>query len=288
MSEFIAKHFTLRHRLVAAISRTFDGISYTARRGLVRGMRRQGGLGFIPGPVAPRNREEEFFRLARFDDLVVFDIGGFEGLMTLFFARVARTVVTYEPNPRNHQRLQVNVELNRLQNVIVRNCAVGETAGLLRLTYDRRMPGAGSADSRIVEQMGGDGPGATTVEVPVVSIDEDTRGAALPNPDFVKIDVEGFELKVLKGMQEVLQRSQPLVYMEMHGADEGDKIAKTSAIIAFMNDAGYDHIFHVETGASILSRSISDVSRGHLFCVPPRLWPLQGPLAQFFGEREQR
>ncbi|MGQ0539513.1 MAG: hypothetical protein ACT4R6_11230, partial [Gemmatimonadaceae bacterium] len=45
---FLASHFTLKHRAVAAVSRLFDGMTYTARHGLISGMRRKGGLGWLP------------------------------------------------------------------------------------------------------------------------------------------------------------------------------------------------------------------------------------------------
>ena len=47
-------------------------------------------------------------------DLVVYDIGAFHGLLTMYFARSARQVISYEPNSRNHHRLTENLRLNHL------------------------------------------------------------------------------------------------------------------------------------------------------------------------------
>ena len=55
---------------------------------------------------------------------VVYDIGALQGIMTLFFARQARTAVTCEPHPANYQRVLESVQLNALRNVTVLNRAL--------------------------------------------------------------------------------------------------------------------------------------------------------------------
>ena len=60
-------------------------------------MRRRGGLGFVPwGPA--ETAETRFLRALDVGDKVVYDIGGFEGLLTMFFSRRARNVIAWEPN----------------------------------------------------------------------------------------------------------------------------------------------------------------------------------------------
>src|ERR1700682_6385710 len=98
----------------------FSNVTYTIRHGLATGMRRKGGLGFLP--VALRETaEERFLSSLNLAGKTVYDIGGFEGVLTLFFARKANSVITFEPNPRNYQRCADNVRLNALTNVRVLN-----------------------------------------------------------------------------------------------------------------------------------------------------------------------
>ncbi len=100
---------------------------YTVRHGLARGLRRRGGLGFVP-QLAALSTEERFLQQLTFDGETVYDVGGYEGIFTLFFARRVGPrghVVTFEPNPRNFARIVENVRLNGFTHVQVRQVAVG-------------------------------------------------------------------------------------------------------------------------------------------------------------------
>lgn len=84
----------LMERIKANILPTLDNVTYTARRGLVKGMIRKGGLGFIPefiGGDAGNQGENQFLEQLSLDGLVVYDIGAFQGLLTLFFSSRAKT-----------------------------------------------------------------------------------------------------------------------------------------------------------------------------------------------------
>jgi hypothetical protein len=56
--------------------------------------------------------EETFWQGLSLEGQVVYYAGAFHGLLTLFFARRAGQVISYEPNSRNHARLQENLRLN--------------------------------------------------------------------------------------------------------------------------------------------------------------------------------
>ncbi|HEY6895043.1 MAG TPA: FkbM family methyltransferase, partial [Rhodanobacteraceae bacterium] len=89
----------------------------------------------------------------------------------------------------------------------------------------------------------------------------------LPDPDFVKIDVEGLELEVLRGMTDVIARRRPALYIEIHGADMEKKLENVTAVAEFLWNAGYT-LHHVESGLAIDDRSkLPAARRGHLYCV---------------------
>lgn len=120
-------HYTTKHQLVAWISQNvFDNITYTVRHGLIKGMKRKGGLGWLPEFFIRRFTTPEQFFWSNQDlkDQVIYDIGAFHGLLTLFFARKGRQAICYEPNSRNYARLIDNLRLNGLQNVSVRHVAL--------------------------------------------------------------------------------------------------------------------------------------------------------------------
>jgi FkbM family methyltransferase len=268
--QFRRVHFSLKDRLVSFVSdRLFRDFTYTVRHGLIKGMKRKGGMGFLPAVFlgfAPQDSEMAFLQSLDLRGKVVYDIGAFEGIMTLFFARQARTVVAYEPQPESYQRVLENVKLNGLGNVVVLNRAVGNQETVIALVYDRRMQGAATGDIGIGRQIRESLPDAVTVEVPVVCLDQDIERSGLPAPDFVKIDIEGMELAALEGMRTTLAQFQPQLYLEMHGATEDEKEMRVRQIVQFLNAMGYGYIRHVETGRAVSSSNSSIARQGHLHC----------------------
>jgi FkbM family methyltransferase len=267
-------HFSLSHRMAAFVSeKLFRNITYTVRHGLIAGMKRKGGLGFLPAVLAPSGyhaQEEQFLRTLDVQGKVVYELGAFQGIMTLFFARQAKAVVTYEPLPENYRRVLENVQLNDLTNVTVLNRALGNQDSDMTLVYDPRMAGAASADPSIRAQIQGSVPEAKTVEVPVVRLDDDIARHRLPPADLIILDVEGMELAALEGMRKTLAGSHPALYLEMHGATEDEKRRRVEEIVEFLTSMGYARILHVESGLT-LTPANSDIGRsGHLYCTSGR------------------
>ncbi len=255
------RHYSLRHHAIAWISRHLcDGVTYTVRHGLIRGMRRRGGLGWTPEWSQP-SKEELFWRELSLDGLVVYDVGAFQGILTLFFASHAAQVIAYEPNEVNHARLMENIRLNKLTNVSVRKLAVGSHARSGTLTYNKSMAGGGSVEAHAA--------GTVAQRVEITTLDIDIAAASLPVPDLIKIDIEGWELEALEGARATLATHHPALFLEMHGETMREKKRKATAIVEFLCDAGYTDILHVETGATITSGNAAQAAEGHLYCLCP-------------------
>ena len=82
-------HYTTKHRIVAWISQhLFDHVTYTVRHGPIKGMKRKGGLAWLPEFLSGSTRtpEQSFWMHLNLKGRVVYDIGAFRGLPTLFFA----------------------------------------------------------------------------------------------------------------------------------------------------------------------------------------------------------
>jgi FkbM family methyltransferase len=245
--------YSLKHRVTSWISKNlFDGVTYTVRNGLNKGLRRRGGLGWIPADQ--ENPEVLFWKALDLKGKVVYDIGAFHGLLTIYFARHADTVVAWEPTSRNRERLNENVRLNSFSNVIVRPYGLASKASKAQMTFDPLVPGTASLDTGIAQ--GGD---HETIELRRL---DDEQG--LRPPDFVKIDVEGFELEVLKGAGRTLE-GKPDLFLEMHGADPADKARRVAAIVDYLWAAGYRNILHVETEQAITPENAAVAAQGHLY-----------------------
>jgi len=265
------RHYTTKHRIVAWISQNlFDDVTYVVRRGLNKGMKRKGGLAWLPEVVggATLTPEQEFWRKQDFSGQVVYDVGAFQGLLTMYFARQARCVVSYEPNSRNHARLMENLRLNRFGNVRVRKVGVGAETGLATMVASPLMPGGASVEGNTVKGLRNSRQALVSEQIPIVSLDEDIREAGLPAPDFVKIDIEGGELAALTGARRTLAAYKARLFLEMHGETMNLKRRNVAALVDFLGVMGYTNVEHVESGTRIGPENSAVAVEGHLYCLP--------------------
>jgi FkbM family methyltransferase len=141
----------------------------------------------------------EFYRPFIAPGSLVFDIGANVGEYSQAFLALGARVVAVEPNP------ELAAKLSRLRNQrwTSLECAVGETAGTLPMRLsDMHTLGTLSEDwLKIATQTKrlASRHWERTVIVPVRTLD--SLIAQYGRPDFIKIDVEGFELQALRGLK---------------------------------------------------------------------------------------
>jgi len=254
-------HYGWKHRLVATLSRHVN-FTYTMRHGLAAGMKRRGGLGFIPW--GSETAETGLLRGLDLAGRVVYDIGAFEGILTLFFSRRAAQVVAYEPNPASRARLETNLRLNRVANVRLRDVGLADSYREIELVYDPLMPGAASGGGLVAQQIRDDAPATVEVKATVVGLDDDIREQRLPLPDLLKVDVEGMELSVLRGAEETLTQHRPAIFLELHGAEVADKQRNAGDVVSFLWACGYHNLLDVEAGRAVTPENHGRPS--HLYC----------------------
>jgi len=153
-----------------------------------------------------------FCELARRSSLLL-DIGANTGLYTLLACAVSPEirVIAFEPVPHVHARLLENLELNRWTGRCEpRQEAVSSAAGSTEFhVADGEVPTSSS-----LHRDGFRGYAGHLIPVRVTTVD--AVCSAGERPDLVKIDVEGFEHEVLKGMRGVLGRCAPTLIFECH------------------------------------------------------------------------
>lgn len=242
---------------------------YTARYGLAKGLKRKGGLGFIP-QVTRLTMEENFLMNLDFRGQVVYDVGAAYGIFTLFFAEsVGKNgkVIAFEPNPKLCRQIIENLELNYLENVEVRQIALGKEKKSEALAFPSRIPGIGSIEIhekyRILSLKN-----AETVPVQVNTVDNLVAAEKLPKPDFVKIDVQGAEFDVLLGMNQTIRDYKPKIFVEVHSIPYIDwKIENAARALKFLRAKGYS-IYHVESERFFNPTDAQAINRDeHLYCV---------------------
>lgn len=150
-------------------------------------------------------------------DGVVVDVGGNIGTTALAFAAVAARgrVHVFEPSAEMLPVLRRNVELSRAENVTIHTCGLGDEPARGHL----RMAIAGNPGSAFFVAQGSapsDAAAAGGAEIEVRRLDDVL--ATTDRLDFLKIDVEGYELRVLRGASELLRRFRPAVLFEVNEA----------------------------------------------------------------------
>jgi len=143
---------------------------------------------------------------------LIFDAGANCGFYAL--AQAARhptvRIVCFEPHPATFQRLQRNVAVNHLESRVTPcHAAVAATSGqcALRISPESSMGIVSTSSAQFLEK-------PTEVDVDMVSMD-DYAARTQAYPEVLKIDVEGFEVEVLKGATRCLERAIAVV-MEVH------------------------------------------------------------------------
>lgn len=138
-------------------------------------------------------------------DAYILDVGANIGNHSLYFATEckAKKIYAFEPIPTTFSILKKNIELNHLENIIS-----PFNVGL-----------SSKATSGIIKKYSMENIGATIVEqskdgnLALARLD-DVDLSAFERIDFLKIDIEGHEIEMLKGAMETLKRFKPTIYIE--------------------------------------------------------------------------
>ena len=154
---------------------------------------------------------------------IAVDVGANIGIHTLVLSRcVGRTgrVYAYEPLEALYRRLTTNLSLNSAGNVTARPYGAGEKAGTI--AFDDHAGDFNIGKGRF------DPGGAGTIQVR--TLDDELRGVDAP-VSLIKIDVEGYELPVLKGACDTLQRHRPVLLIEYN--PDAYRLAEVEACLPY-------------------------------------------------------
>lgn len=126
------------------------------------------------------------------------EVGAHVGYYSIRMAKLYGKVIAVEPNPQSIECLKKNIELNNVENIEIIPVACGEKEEVKPIGL---MEG-GTSFYRV---------NAPTINVTVKKLDQ-----IVAHADIVKIDVEGWEEKVVNGARELISRSRPIIFIEHH------------------------------------------------------------------------
>jgi FkbM family methyltransferase len=175
-------------------------------------------------------REAAFMWILRHEASgVALDIGANIGYCTLSLAERCKQVVAYEPDPRSLKILKKNIKLNRLENVIVFQRAITPWSGKVSVTLADK-PNL-SSTCIIPENLPTKGQG--------VFVDSDKLSSWIPEVNFVKMDIEGEEARVLGEAAEELCKRNVKLLVEVHPKDYEKNNLDMVTPLTKLVDGGY-------------------------------------------------
>jgi FkbM family methyltransferase len=144
----------------------------------------------------------------------VLDIGAHQGLYTLLSSKRVGSrgrVIAFEPSPRERRALRLHVWLNLCANVTIQALAMGNEVAESDL-YVVNGSQTGCNSLRPPDVMSGTSP----IRVRVTRLDHWLDQRKIDRVHFIKLDVEGAELDVLKGAERLLEdRPRPVILAEV-------------------------------------------------------------------------
>jgi FkbM family methyltransferase len=181
---------------------------------------------------------------------VFVDVGANIGLMSVFTSHIVKTsgkVYAFEPHPETRQILQKNIEINKADNVVISAYAAGSMKGKSQI-FDSDDQNRGSAS------LSQKGQSSSGFEIDVISLDEFFGDQHI---SMMKVDVEGYELKVLKGAQNILKRNHPpFLIVECSQLRENTFGSSAAPLYDYIKTVNYYRIFKTRKGKERVSRFI--------------------------------
>lgn len=165
---------------------------------------------------------------------IVLDVGANIGFHSLYFSTLTGAkgkVIAIEPVYQNFSALENNICLNNFDNIItVQKALANETKEIqIHIDPEAKNPGAFS----LLEQ------GIKNTSISCVKGDELVNKLGLKKINFIKIDVEGYELEALKGLSSTIESSRPVIIFEYDRAYQVKALNAPDAIFLFLNSFNY-------------------------------------------------
>ena len=172
------------------------------------------------------------------EGMTIIDIGANIGAITLKSAKkvgLPGKVFSFEPSPINFKRASTNISLNKFTNITLINQGLGNekstaflynvnpnNRGMLRLLQD-------DVQNNSFEKE----------EVEIDTLDSSMQKFSIAKPDFIKIDVEGFEYKVLQGAHETLSKFKPILFIELVDNNLREQKSNAKELIQYLKLLNY-------------------------------------------------
>lgn len=154
---------------------------------------------------------------------VILDVGANYGFVSLALqnnlSKNSR-IYSFEPHPSIVSSFKKSIEKNNIKNIIVENVAVGNKDGMIDINLYSQSSNILSSEAKVSKK----------IQIRQIQLDSYLNEFKIV-PNFIKIDVDGYELEVLMGLKQTLLKFKPILVVETNDNIE---------IINFLKDLNYE------------------------------------------------
>lgn len=167
------------------------------------------------------------------------DIGANIGQHSMYAASIVGetgSVHAFEPIPSLYEQIQDSIKANAFEEIVhAHNCALGEEEKVEKLFVSKNKGGSSLVNDDETQER---------ISVHIKNGDKEL--SAIPNIDVIKIDVEGYEYEVLRGIRQTLTTHRPIIFIEFSGNFYYTQGNNNGAnILKLLRDLGYE-LFDIE------------------------------------------
>ncbi len=173
---------------------------------------------------------------------VIFDVGANIGYYTVLFAtNTGGKVYAFEPMSYQYSVLNRNIAINQLQNVESTKNIVSDSDENKRIYFSGHDNSGGSSLEKVTTEF---------EDVPSITLDRFCEKNNIGSIDIIKIDVEGHELSVLKGMSLLLSNKKiEHLFVEIHDGNLQKAGASSTELCNYLEKYGYKS-YSIKTGVA--------------------------------------
>lgn len=162
----------------------------------------------------------------------VIDCGAYQGSFTVLASKLVGKngkIIAFEPDPENYKKLLHNLKINNVSNAITLNKGLWNSTTELYFKKD-------SKGSTFIVNPTPD-LGESLITVPVVSLDEELKNLGVQKVNFIKADVEGSEIELIKGSEKTLLNNHVNLAIASYHQINGENTSK--ALEKILKKMGY-------------------------------------------------
>jgi len=167
------------------------------------------------GSASSIEAHETYSCLSNISNPVIFDIGSNMGTYATWIARgfPEGKIYCFEPQRLVFQLLCGNIAINNFDNCHIFNMGIGSKDEFIEVSEPNYFSKEDFGIFSLIEDKIPNKSGVKTM-VQIMKLDTFVETYKIPKIDFIKIDVEGMDIDVLRGAENVLKRYNPCIFIE--------------------------------------------------------------------------